>query len=106
MISIHCGWHPHCRLNRTLKEGRNPNQGKCVGFMQAWEEAGGDPGIRKQNDHIKLSYAPHRARFTYDIRSAARRRVKAESTLHGVLAKERGGRPLAEGELSDPEGFC
>ena len=103
-MSIHCGWHPLCRLNRSLVAGRhNKNQGRPLGFMQAWEEAGGD--VATQAEHIRLSYAPHRNRFTFEVRRAARGRVKAEHSLDSLRAKERLVR-VEDGELSEPEGLC
>ena len=102
MLGIHCAWHPNCRLNRSLNEGKkNKNQGRPVGFLQAWEEAGGKPGIRTQQDHINLSYHPDRLQFTRAVRRAARDRVKATPSCAGVIGLEF-RRP---GDDSEPEGF-
>ena len=45
IMSAHCRWvapgevdgcHGVCRLNRTCRAGRNPSQGRPVGFLLAW----------------------------------------------------------------------
>jgi hypothetical protein len=45
VISAHCRWcqpgdveptHGLCRLNRTVRFGKNPNQGRPIGFLIAW----------------------------------------------------------------------
>ena len=106
-LSIHCPHHELCRLNRTCQSGRNPHQGRCIGFLWAWAEAGAREDIVTQKDHMQVSmnYGSPVGReiLTCSVRQQARRRAHDAQGSDSLFAKERARR---EGEESEPEGFC
>ena len=90
-----CGVRGHgsCILTRTTKIGRKKGQGRPVGFLAAWLQAG--PTFGSKDAHMK-----HKP--TFPERAAARRSLK---TLPGVVDFFNMERLALEGEGSEPDEF-
>ena len=97
--SAHCRWcgggaggeplHGLCRINRTVRAGKNVHQGRPIGFLIAWlrlavihEDRQSHFDDRKGNDAISLG-----------DRLAARAWTQNEPALGFFLGKEREQRP-------------
>lgn len=84
-------------MNRTLNEGRNPNQGRPIGLLIAWVFKFVETS--DQREHLALGR--DRAAMSRDARREARAWAKQQPTLAPLFDLERPKRPGEDSELED-----